>query len=81
MTSIGERIREARKGLDLTQTQLAERVGLTQSAIANFETGGNGPSVGNLKAMALALGVSTDLLIFGVEEPERPRSPVTEPAA
>lgn len=38
-SEVGKKIREAREGLDLTQKQLASRVGLNRSSIANIERG------------------------------------------
>lgn len=40
----GELVREARKRAALTQAQLAERAGTTQSAIARLESGRTSPS-------------------------------------
>ena len=41
----GELVREARKRAALTQKQLAERAGTTQSAIARLESGRSAPSL------------------------------------
>lgn len=41
--SIGSRIMEARVNLDLTQEALAKKVGVTKSAIANYENGVSAP--------------------------------------
>ncbi len=40
----------------LTQAQLAERVGTTQSAIARFESGAGNPTLGFLTKVSEALG-------------------------
>lgn len=38
-SSIGARLKEAREASGLTQTQLADRLGMTRSSVANFEAG------------------------------------------
>ena len=40
---IGDRIREARKKVGLSQVDLAKRVGVTQPAVANWESGVHDP--------------------------------------
>ena len=37
--SLGRRVAEARKAQDLTQTELAERLGITQPMVASYEIG------------------------------------------
>lgn len=41
--SIGSRIKERREMLGITQTQLAERLGVSKGAIGNYETDANSP--------------------------------------
>lgn len=45
MSRGGDLIREARRRRGLTQGELAERVGTSQSAIARWEKGGTAPSM------------------------------------
>lgn len=42
--TIGERIKKLRKALDLTQQEFGEKIGSTQNAIGNYETGHRNPS-------------------------------------
>ncbi|MCU1498524.1 MAG: family transcriptional regulator [Acidimicrobiales bacterium] len=49
----------------LTQAQLAERMGTTQSAIARMEGGGSRPSLDTLEKLATAVGAD---LVVGVGE-------------
>jgi DNA-binding XRE family transcriptional regulator len=55
---IGEKIRELRKGANLTQEQLAENSGIPQSHISRIESGRHSPSHKTLTRIAKALGVS-----------------------
>ncbi len=63
--SIGERIKAARKGLSLNQSDLAEKVGVTQPAVANWESGVHDPRRLMLAKIAEALNVSTEWLAGG----------------
>lgn len=48
------RLRELRKAAGLTQTQVAEKVGVTQGTVAEWENGGCYPSVTKLPELARA---------------------------
>ena len=50
------------------QALLAELVGLNQAQIHRYEKGAAEPSMSALKRLALALGVSTDELVFEDDE-------------
>lgn len=52
----------ARKAASCTQSQLAEKLGVSQAAIANWETGRACPRTDMLPAIAAALGCSIDEL-------------------
>ncbi len=54
---LGEAVRNRREELGLTQTELAERAGLQQPAIARFEAGGTMPTIPMLERLAEALGM------------------------
>ncbi len=62
------RIREARRALGLTQDELARRVGVSRSAIAQWETDRTGQVRANLARVASVLGVSIGYLITGETE-------------
>jgi Predicted transcriptional regulator with C-terminal CBS domains len=53
----GDLIREARKRAGLTQRELAERLGTTQSAIARLEGGGTEPSYERVAEAVRACGL------------------------
>lgn len=63
--SIGDRIRHARKVAGLNQAELAARVGVSQPAVANWESGVHDPRRLMLSKIADALGVSPDWLARG----------------
>lgn len=63
--TLANRIKERRKSLSWSQKDLAKQVGMTQGAIAQFESGQRTPSLESLPHIARALGVSTDYLIVG----------------
>jgi len=63
--SIGERIRQARKAGGLNQSDLAERVGVTQPAVANWESGVHDPRRLMLAKLAEALSVPMEWLAEG----------------
>ena len=61
--TLGERIRYARKSCGLSQKQLADRLCVSRSAIAKWETGKGMPDVENLKQLSRLLKVSVDCLL------------------
>lgn len=61
-------IRELRESAGMTQLQLANRVGVTPSAVYNWETGRNEPKASQLRTVAEIFGVSMDDIDFEVEE-------------
>ena len=66
--SIGERLRRLRKLAHLTQTALAVRVGLTQGAVGNIETGERGYG-GSVVGFARALKTSPEYLLLETDDP------------
>ena len=60
--TIGEKIKRARKSAEMTQGELAEKVGKARTAIANYENGERTPDDGTLLAIANALGVLPETL-------------------
>lgn len=60
---IGNRIRKYREELGLSQTQLAERIGISNSRVSNWEQGINRPDADMLAEICKALNVSPSLLL------------------
>ena len=61
--TLGEKIRCARKCCGLSQEQLAQKMCVSRSAIAKWETGKGLPDIENLKVLSQLLGVSVDALL------------------
>ncbi|MBQ6389386.1 MAG: helix-turn-helix transcriptional regulator [Mogibacterium sp.] len=66
--TFGEKLKEARKEAGLTQEQFAEKMSVSRSAIAKWESDKGLPDVNNLKMMAQLLGVSVDYLLAADEK-------------
>lgn len=64
-----ELIRDARVRAELTQVQLAERAGVTQSVISTYENGRREPSLAALHRLLLAAGFTTAIDLHPVAEP------------
>jgi len=85
---IGERLRDERVRAELSQRELARRVGLSASMISQLESGLSKPSVGTLWAIVTELDVSLDQVIRGEEAdtgdrrgpPQSNISPLVRPA-
>ena len=57
---VGAKIREVRERRGMTQRELAEKAGLTESAMRSYELGYRMPSETQVKMMAKALGVKPE---------------------
>ncbi len=64
-TDIGTRVRDVRRQRGWTQDEFARRVGVSRSAVAQWETGRAGQVTGNLTRIAEVLGVGVEYLTFG----------------
>lgn len=63
--TIGENLKKYRKQKGYTQSELAEKAGMSMTFYANLERGAKGLSIKNMSALSTALDVSVDYLIFG----------------
>lgn len=64
--TIGDLIRAARKSRGLTQNELAHAMGITGSAIGQYECGVRTPKYETLERISSALSVPTSSLMQGV---------------
>ena len=60
---IGSRIRKYREENNLSQKQLAEKIGVSNSRVSNWDQGLNRPDADILAAICVALDVSPSLLL------------------
>lgn len=70
--TIGERIKEIRKGKGYTQQRFADILGLKQNTIATYEMGKTFPSERTISDICEKFGVDRTWLETGVGEPFRP---------
>ena len=63
MTTVGSRIKELRLKKDLTQEELAARLGVKRSTLANWEIDRSAPGYSQLTEIAKIFAVSVDYLI------------------
>ncbi len=62
---LGVRISALRREAGLSQAQLAQRLGISPSAMGMYEQGRREPSMDTVVAMARVFGVTTDYLLTG----------------
>ncbi len=60
---LGARINRLRKGLGITQVQLAEQLGVSQQTVTAYESGNRRVPISHLPRLAALLGTSVEALI------------------
>lgn len=65
---IGQRIRAARLGKNMTQQQLGEALGISGKAVSKWETGRGAPEVDCLPRLSTILGLDLSALLEGQRE-------------
>ncbi|QGX41718.1 XRE family transcriptional regulator [Permianibacter aggregans] len=63
-----DRLAALRKQRGLTQEALADLIGVTKTQVYRYENNGSQPTLEVIKKLAVALSVTTDELIFEVDE-------------
>lgn len=71
---MGERIKELRKALGLTQQEFSERIGVKRNTIAQYESGRNEPLDAVITLICRTYGVSEEWLRTGEGAMFKPRS-------
>lgn len=66
----GDRLREMRRKRQLTQDELADRLGFGQSQMNKYENGKSDPTPEVLVRLAKELSVTTDWLLGLVDDPD-----------
>ena len=61
--TFAEQLKRIRASKKLSQSDLANKIGLKPAAVSHFETGQRKPPLGTLMKLADALSVSTDYLL------------------
>lgn len=69
MSNLAERLRVARKSRGWSQADLAERAGLSRSAIGMYETGSREPDFETMEALCDAFNCSMSYLLDDVSLP------------
>lgn len=86
---VGKRIKAWREANSLTQTSLAQQIGISFQQLQKYEHGSNRMSAGRLFALKTALGVSFEYFYEGLDElfsrqqariggPDNPESPLSQ---
>lgn len=60
---IGDKIKELRKELDLTQEELASKLSLSRQCISRWENNSNEPSINDIKNLCEILNTTSDYLL------------------
>ena len=66
--TLGERIKECRKTVGLSQEKVAELVGISRQAVTKWETNQSAPSTENLFKLAEIFGTTVDMLLEPTKE-------------
>ncbi len=66
--TLGERIKNYRQKLGLSQEQLAEKINVSRQAITKWENDSGIPDIDNLISLSKVMGISLDELVMGEKE-------------
>lgn len=64
--TLGEKIREARKDAELTQQELADKIGISRVQLIKYEKDISDPRFLHISCIAQALHISLDYLAWGL---------------
>lgn len=78
MSTLGDRIKLKRKELSMSQSDLADQVGISYAQIGRYETKDVQPPAKTLTIIADVLGVSPDFLLYGSTD-EKAKTRLSDP--
>ncbi len=78
MNTLGDRIKIRRNELGLSQSELADKVGISYAQIGRYETKDVQPPAKTLTTIADVLGVSPDFLLYGSTD-EKAKARLSDP--
>ncbi len=73
MNTIGQHLRNIRQEKQISQEELAEKVFTTRQTISNYETGKSSPDLAMIEALAKALEVDSEAILYGDGKDEQKR--------
>lgn len=76
MADIANNIKSLRQQRQMTQTQLAEKIGVTRQTVSGWERGTSCPGIDMLEKLSSIFGVGMDELLY----PQRPRRKKLSPS-
>jgi transcriptional regulator with XRE-family HTH domain len=79
MATTGDRIKEVRESVRITQEELADKADLSKGFISDIENNKRGISAENLLRIADVLGASLDYLAKGETQSSQSRKPIEIP--
>lgn len=69
-----ENLIQLRKGANLSQEQLADKLGVTRQAVSKWESGLTKPEADKVLLLCDIFNITADQLLRGSENPEKPKS-------
>ena len=75
---MANRLTALRKRHELSQEQLAEKLGVSRQAVSKWERAEASPDIENLSSLAKLYGITIDELVNGVQEPSAPHDTYTD---
>ena len=71
-TEFGKRLRQVRRAQDISQEELALRIGTSKQVISRYEIGARVPKINVASEFARILGVPVDYLLGNTDDPRLP---------
>ena len=77
MSELGKRLQQLRKQQNISQTNLAQKVGISYAQLSRYENKGTQPPAEVLKKIADVLGTTVDFLVSG-DADQKARSMISD---